>query len=158
MPDDPLISDLASNLAAVSVSAQNTPALVFGDFRVSMAPPLDVDPALLTLISADKARFQEQIADITSSDAERRQDFADMRESQENIIASLEEFKQQMRSVLPQLPRAPGPTDKEVVAALLDTRASRKQAVGDFGWKWAMELEDKQLLPLPAYQDRDFLN
>ena len=43
-------------------------------------------------------------------------------------------------------------------AALLDTRASRKQAVGDFGWKWAMELEDKQLLPLPAYQDRDFLN
>ena len=81
-----------------------------------------------------------------------------MRESQENLIASLEEFKQQMRSVLPQLPRAPGPIDKEVVAALLDTRASRKQAVGDFGWKWAMELEDKQLLPLPAYQDRDFLN
>ena len=63
-----------------------------------------------------------------------------------------------MRFALLQLPRAPGLTDKKVVAALLDTKASRKQAVEDFGWKWAMELEDKQLLPLPAYQDRDFLS
>ena len=156
MPDDPEVSGLSSNLAAVNVSGQRPPVLQFGNYN-----PADMDPqlsmeAISASLQASKAKLQEQITDIQNSEAEQRQDAADMRDSLDKLSAGFEEFRQLMRSALPQLPRAAGPTDKELVAELLNTKQSRKKAVEDFGWGWALDMEQKNLIPLPAYQDRDF--
>ena len=152
MPDDPQISDLASTFRSVSVE---TPALQFGNLTpAEMENPSNLE-AVVKLLHLHKKGLQDEIGAV---DAEQRQELAELRHSLERQNIAFEELQQMLRAALPQLPKAPGPTDTEAVAQLLATKESRKQAVEDFGWKWALDVEDKGLLPLPAYRDRDFYN
>ena len=69
MPDDPEVSGLSSNLAAVNVSGQRPPVLQFGNYN-----PADMDPqlsmeAISASLQASKAKLQEQITDIQNSEA-----------------------------------------------------------------------------------------
>ena len=111
--------------------------------------------ALVELIHAHKKTLQDGIDAV---DAEQRQENADIRDSVDRLTTSFAEFKQLLCSHFPQASAKLAPVDKDVVAQLLNTEVSRKQAVEVYGWKWVLEMENKQLLPLSAYQDREFLN
>ncbi len=160
MPDDRLISDLASELATVDLSSQRPPAppLVFGTLHGLSMSDLLPSPTMEQLVKSNQQRTDEHLTCLRNSNGQQRQELADIFQGQADMAATLSELKGLVHNCCKALPnfKTPGPTDPASVEKILSDKASRLQAIKDRGWDWVIDCKEKGLVPLAAFQDNDF--